>query len=54
MSEDPACRSIGVGRPYRMYGTGLEALPEDRDWSEGPLVGPERVWRPLQMSGTAR
>ena len=45
-------------RPSRRFGTGREALMEDRDGSGGrsigPTGGPERLERPSQKSGTGQ
>ena len=35
-----------VGRPSRSAGNGLEAIPESREWSAGPLEGQGVVGRP--------
>ena len=38
------------GRTTRIFGSGQEALPEVREWFEGPPGFPEVVERPSQMS----
>ena len=37
-----------------MYGSGREALPDDREGSGGPPRCPVVDWRPSKMSGSSR
>ena len=37
-----------------MSGSGLEALPEVREWLGGPPASLGGVWRPFTMSGSGR
>ena len=43
-----------VGWPFRMSGSGREALPDVREWSVGPPGCLRVVWRPTWMSNNFR
>ena len=43
-----------VGRPFRMTGSGREALSDDREWSGGPSGCPGVVLSLTRMSGSGR
>ena len=42
------------GRPFRMSGSGREALPDVREWLGGPPGCPGVVCSRSQMSGTGQ
>ena len=43
-----------VGRPSQRASNGREHLPEYREWSGGPSVGPEVVGRPTRKAGSCQ
>ena len=49
----PGCLGV-VGRPFRIFGSGRKALPDDQEWSVGPTRCLGVVRGPSRMSVSGR